>query len=88
MKDKYDEAVDYLTQHPDQIYKAWQRMSSHEAGCLFKFVTDVPGSGCLTMVHSVPKEFTGGEWHDEIVADKRIPCAGSEIKVEDLPVLG
>ena len=83
MKDKYDEAIDYLTEHPEQIHRAWTSPKTHTAGCLFAFVSDTPNGGCLTMVHSAP-HFAGGEWHDEIVADDRIP--NGHIQVEDLPV--
>ncbi len=83
MKDKYDEAIDYLTERPEQIHRAWTSPKTHAAGCLFAFVGK-PSGGCLTMVHSDPSHFTGGEWHDEIVADDRIP--NGNIRVEDLPV--
>ena len=37
MSDKYDDAVAYLTAHPDEISWAWGRPAVHEAGCLFVF---------------------------------------------------
>lgn len=86
MKDMYDEAIDYLTQHPEQIGLAWSSPSKHVAGCLFKFVSDESNGGCLTMIHSAPSEFTGGKWHCEIVADDRIPDSSYDIRVKDLLV--
>lgn len=82
MTDKYDEAIEHLTLHPSQIPSAWIDPSHHFAGCLFTFV----GSACLTMIRNRPDKWTGVPWHDEIVADERIPSNSSAITVEDLPV--
>jgi len=48
MKDKYDEAIEYLTRNPDQICRAWDATWSHVAGCLFRPAsasTTDPGRG-------------------------------------------
>lgn len=37
--DKYDAAVEYLTNHPDEIKDAWWKSDRHPAGALFRFRT-------------------------------------------------
>lgn len=85
MKDKYDEAIEYLTKNPDEINDAWNYASTHKAGCLFmacsphisngEIITLFPRRedrelcGCLTMVR---KE--GGSYHawtDDLTASIR-----------------
>lgn len=68
MSDKYDEAVAYLTEHPEDIAEAWQipvfRTPSKvaQAHCLFAYVTptgkeqgnrpDAKECGCLTQIQA------------------------------------
>ena len=57
-KDRYDEAVEYLTAHPEEIYKSWANPYCEPGGCLFGFYTKEPAAyiwdaygsacGCLT----------------------------------------
>ena len=91
--DQYDEAVDYLTEHPAEIEDAWDDPWEHIAGCLFQIVKpydeehpDGKVCGCLTQV----KGENAPAWTDEltldILRDDRIPLGPSVIKVGDLPV--
>lgn len=71
MSDKYDEAIAYLTKHPDAIQDAWQAGDVHEeAGCLFVAVApehqlyghSVPFTsggdcGCLTTIRCGDSRF-------------------------------
>ena len=97
-KDKYDEAIAYLTEHPEEIYRAWHTCGTHPHGCLFEFCSpdgsnnkraDGEKCGCLTMVRGLSK-IGGVAWTDalteEIRTDERLPKSGSEITVEHLPV--
>lgn len=50
-KDKYDQAIQYLTANPNEVYRAWNSpRNHHEAGCLFKMVGDGTFVGCLTQI--------------------------------------
>lgn len=50
-KDKYDLAVEYLTEHPEEIYHAWRQPNIRVGGCLFKYCQkEAVGCGCLTQV--------------------------------------
>jgi hypothetical protein len=96
--DKYDEAMDYLTEYPEEIPWAWAGPDIHEAGCLFKFMRPYKGNrnelyGCLTMIRNLKK---GGPFYvvhvalddemtEAIRADERIPTDYSDITVESLP---
>jgi len=86
--DKYDEAIKYLTEHPDEIYEAWVNNRLHRAGCLFQFCGDglQPGVGCPTMVrggryHAATPELTAA-----IRADDRLPDFSDVITPATLPV--
>ena len=83
MMDKYSKAIEYLTQHPEQIIDAWRSPRTHDAGCLFDFVHL---DACLSMMRFSPHAYTDSPWHTEIIADERIPSLAHEITVEDLPV--
>lgn len=85
MKDKYDQAVKYLTTHPEKIYMQWIRGAD-----LFQFAHRMPQApyacGCITMIK-------GGGYHaqtPEITAaikdDPRIPEDVDDITPENLPV--
>lgn len=94
-KDKYDLAIDYLTDNPEEIYSAWGDPYDHQAGCLFYYATrkyspnKVPESiGCLTQIRQgvlYPDAETEKLTH-EIAADERIPDKLGEVTVDDLPV--
>jgi len=86
-RDKYDEAVEYLTKYPDSISHAWKSPTGCDAGCLFQFVESRPGlCGCLSQIRA-------GRWDAEtpqltaaIRADGRIPVEPEDITVNHLPV--
>ena len=84
MRDKYDEAIEYLTDNPDIIHRAWGEASTHPQGCLFGYVGT---GGCLTMIRN---GWRGDEQHPELTvmirADERIPTSGGDIVPADLPV--
>lgn len=91
-KDKYDLAIEYLTEHPGEIDDAWGEPQWHEAGCLFgycaKTATDeVDGliCGCLTQVKHENMPALTEELTQAIRADTRIPRA-SDITVSHLPI--
>lgn len=98
MPDKYDRAVEYLTENPSEIWFSWSAPFISENGCLFQFATPDGRSrhgeklyGCLTTVRASETDHYGGlaytpELTKAIRADERIPVCGSKIKVEDLPV--
>lgn len=80
MKDKYDEAVEYLRQNPAEIQEAWTQTWEHKAGCLFRPVAkshapeghcwpkrsiDAERCGCLTTIRGQ----TGGGFGYAIVAE-------------------
>lgn len=92
MNDKYDEAIAVLTAdpRPENITGAWSCPWLHEAGCLFKMVSD--RCGCLTQVRNTPYEYNQNidpklnAIIEEIAADERIPKISHEITIESLPV--
>lgn len=90
--DKYDKAVQYLTEHPGEIEEAWNYPEEHVAGCLFRY-TGVSSEGtdcygCLTQVKSgdlgwpAPTEALT----QAIRNDPRIPTQVLSITVESLSV--
>lgn len=96
MKDKYDEAVEYLTAHPEVISEAWNRPHKTRGGCLF-MPTDVVYNedfqearcGCLTQIRRSEGIYSNGptpELTAAIRADERIPKTKETITVDSLPV--
>lgn len=92
MSDRYDKAVKYLTEHPGEIFDAWQAPMDHPGGCLFLFAQretcrdKIPMfCGCLTQVRSGCQAQTR-ELTEAIQADQRIPQDPLDITVEHLPV--
>jgi hypothetical protein len=58
-KDKYDEAIEYLRAHPDEICEAWGDPDTHPGGRLFDWCgeSDFKGGqigwcGCLTQIRA------------------------------------
>lgn len=58
-RDAYDDAVDFLVEHPEKAYGVWSDPRSHSCGCLFRIAHDesdeshAPGAcgcGCPEMV--------------------------------------
>lgn len=90
MKDKYDEAMAYLFEHPEEIRDAWADPYDHVAGCLFQYATRgkpgiFEGFGCLTMVRGVCRAATQ-ELTAAIRADERIPRSVEDATADTLPV--
>ena len=95
--DKYDRAVAFLTENPEQIDDIWSNPTDHEAGVLFQFCSkegDLRGHsdtyeqscGCLTEVASGRWPAQNEKLRAEIMADDRIPKRASHITVSTLPV--
>lgn len=84
--DIYDEAVEYLTKHPEKIEEAWNYTDARVGGILFEYTG--PGCGCLTQVKTGSELFKGPtpELEEAIRADPRIPLGVDSITVESLPV--
>ena len=92
--DKYDIAIQYLTENPDRIADAWADPQVYEARCLFAFASktrhvigdssDSVGCltmisvGCLTMIRS------GRSSHVENSdKDSRLAALESEIRADE-----
>lgn len=98
MKDKYDLAVAYLTENPQEIFTAWQQTGTHRAGCLFKYIAPDEGSrhfpcGCMTMIRADEKRYAVSKdgrqdtfLTSAIRSDKRIPEDSRDIGIPHLPV--
>lgn len=93
MPDKYDEAISYLTENPDQIQNSWNAPHSYFAGCLFMYVSKDTSSyddiGCLTTIRrndGFGRVACTRELTEAIRADERIPKKVNDIKVEHLSV--
>ena len=83
--DKYDEAIQYLTKHSNEIYDIWADPQDHSAGCLFQFVAD---GGCLTQIRKNFNMMKSDDYPDiskQISLDESIPCHPQDIKVQSLP---
>ena len=97
--DKYDEAVAYLTEHPDEISAAWcvpedgDESGCAKAHCLFQYVTPTGEAccggrycGCPTLI--VGRSFRA--WTDELTvairADQRIPKNPDNITIDHLSI--
>lgn len=96
-KDKYDEAIEILSDVPDEILDAWNDPSKHRAGCLFAFVTNDgeahASAGCLSMILDdrgdavCSKSALKNDALTELIQrDKRIPLHSGDIEVSDLHV--
>jgi hypothetical protein len=88
--DKYDMAVEYLTEHPDEIYDAWGNPFLHKGGCLFQFCNangyNAIICGCLTQIRRGGYAAETEELTEEIRNDERIPSSALDIRAEHLPV--
>jgi len=95
MSDKYDKAVEYLTENPGEIVDVWGGVIRGDATCLFSFVSPdgsvarepVNGElvGCLTMIKGGRYPAYTEKLTAEIRADDRIPETGM-VTVESLPI--
>lgn len=96
--DKYDEAIEYLTKNPKEIFNAWMEPDKHVAGCLFVFAAPEGEygdgtAGCLTMIRKKESDFVIGsdgkideDLTRQIRGDERLPDCSGNIEVDDLPV--
>ncbi len=93
--DKYDEAIAYLTEHPDEIVNEWWNGSATgsnegQAGCLFNRAGDELADGrwcgCLTQVRGENLPAATPELTAAIRADHRIPADENHITVDHLEV--
>jgi hypothetical protein len=98
-KDVYDEAVEYLTAHPNEIYSAWVRgpyagddaygdreWSQHPGSYLFRTVFD---DSCATEIRaglsSKVENYDAPPVVMELAADETVPENPEDIRPEDLP---
>lgn len=94
MADYYDDAVAYLTEHPECIGKAWMlhRHVSEIGGLLFGFVTPSREMsrvecGCLTTIRCDDDDVAWTKSLTQAIrADERIPSKDKDITPETLPV--
>lgn len=84
--DAYARMVEYLTAHPNEIYKAWQNIYAHWCGPLFYYCGTGLACGCLTQIRLHPfRVAQTDELTLAIRADDRIPKHGNDIRPEHLP---
>lgn len=91
--DKYDEAIAYLTEHPDEIHAAWadgwvkgevdEDEPRRKDSCLFD-LAGPKGCGCLTQVKLGKYEAMTTGLTTAIRADHRIPLRPQDITVDHL----
>lgn len=100
--DKYDIAIEYLTEHPEEISHAWDQAAYDdvEGSCLFQFanktnedtlLSENTRCGCLTQIKLVSigtMKYVAEtlELTRAIREDDRLPSDPEDIKVADLPV--
>lgn len=81
--DKYDPAIEYLTQHPEMIKSVWDKPDGYKAGALFQYaapngdVDFVNGKacGCLTLIRRGDKVAWTEELTTAIRRDVNIPAS-------------
>ena len=83
MPDKYDEAIEYLVEWPEDLDEAWGLPDEAPGGFLFQFCepdgNDDGKIGCLTMVHRGFSEAFTSELTAAIRADNRLHCDIDEL---------
>lgn len=85
--DKYDEAIQYLKNHPEEVSTAWGDPTDHPAGCLFNYAgPEYSLVGCLTQVKNGYLQASTPSLTKRIRADKRIPRNSLDITIDILPV--
>jgi hypothetical protein len=91
--DAYQQAVEYLTANPGEIYEAWEGHRRAIGGCLFMAASQSgsitgTGCGCLMMIRSsiICSRAATPELTVAIQNDRRIPGNPREMTVDDLPV--
>lgn len=93
--DRYDEAVAYLTEHPDKIQATWASpfLHVHTGGALFQTAADTKRDtaicyGCLTQIRQLPHFYRSQTPNltKAILDDDRLPTNEKEITVAHLPI--
>ena len=88
-RDRYDDDVDFLTAHPEEIPSAWGDPNIHSHGSLFCFVTPDRRShgncGCLTSVKYGTWPACNDLLTEAIRSDPALPNSHLDITVADLP---
>jgi hypothetical protein len=92
--DAYQQAVEFLTEHPDKIMEAWSFPSASPGGCLFYYVNrfgpwfwcDGKVCGCLTFVKSGRMEAETLQLTEAIRSDERIVGNEKDLTVDHLPI--
>jgi hypothetical protein len=101
MADKYDEAVAYLTEHPEHISLAWSFQAPEtaaaikQAHCLFQHVTASGRSewrngtacGCLTTIRAEYGIAATDDLTTRIRGDARIPKLIDEVGPQHLHIM-
>jgi hypothetical protein len=97
LKDKYDLAIEYLKEKPNEIKEAWDYPKTHPAGCLFQYVSKngercchtsrKPLCGCLTQIRKTPDEYEAPyPLKTAIANDERLPKDINDVTIDDLEV--
>lgn len=89
--DAYQQAVEWLTDHPKKICGAWHPSRQEPGYCLFGFATKTrlaeESCGCLTMIRYSEEYGTPIPGLAEVIrGDERLPADSGEITVDSLPV--
>ena len=81
--DKYELAIRYLEENPEELAYIWQNPDTHSSGCVFAFATPTDANlfggqkmyGCLTMIRTDPDRWIAWtpELTDEIANDDLLP---------------
>lgn len=84
MKDKYDHAIEHLTENPGEIETAWNHHFDQLAGCLFQYLGEFDhGCGCPTQVKAGHDAATD-ELKQAVENDPRIPDCVEDITLASL----
>src|SRR5438045_1488958 len=86
--DKYDRAIKYFTENPEQIMLCWMFPKTNTHSCLFQHCGDRNDTdiGCLTMIRNGTHSAATDKLTDAIAGDERIPLNVEGIAVETLPI--
>jgi hypothetical protein len=92
MPDKYDKAIAYLSEHPEEIGDAWTKPHIHRAGCLFEFLTPTGEAiyhgtycGCPSIVKSGDAPACTKELTAAVKRNRGIPKLVHTLRVKHLP---
>lgn len=85
--DKYDEAIEHLTENPCEIMDFWEQPAPDTYGCLFQFCGDalhLEHCGCPVMIRAGISIAATPALTAQIGADERIPKSPRAITAEHL----